>query len=90
MTLYVRLILCSGPPDQLRRAAAQHRRQLEQLRESGKLRAAGQFPDEDGFLDIFEASDRLEAEAIARSSSFIEQGLCSWMLREWMELGPDP
>jgi uncharacterized protein YciI len=86
MPLYVRLILCTGAPEQVRRAAEEHLQHLAQLRHGHKLRAAGKFPDEDGFLEIFEARDRLEAEAIARASALVERGLCTWMLREWREL----
>jgi uncharacterized protein YciI len=42
---------------------------------------------DDGFLEIFEAKDRLEAEAIARSSPLVQEGLGTWMLREWVEVG---
>jgi hypothetical protein len=44
------------------------------------------FRHGDGFLDIFEAKDLLEAEGIARSSPLVEEGLATWMLREWSEL----
>jgi hypothetical protein len=34
---------------------------------------------------VFEAVDRKEAEAIARSSPLVEEGLGAWMLRPWKD-----
>jgi len=85
MPLYARTLLVTGPPDQVRESAGKHREQLEELRARGKVRVAGEFIDGSGFLEIFEAVDRLEAEQIARSSPLIEDGLGTWMLREWRE-----
>ena len=79
-------MLVTGPAEQVGPAATAHRDQLRELREAGRLRIAGELADGDGFLDIFEAVDRMEAEAICRSNPLIEQGLVSWMLREWSEL----
>jgi uncharacterized protein YciI len=87
MPLYVRIILLTGLPGDAGEAAAAHERHLAGLRERGKLRAAGRFKNRDGYLEIIEANDRLEAEEIARSSPLVEQGLGSWMLREWVEIG---
>jgi uncharacterized protein YciI len=85
MPLYVRTLLVTGPPGEVREAASRHREQLERLHARGKLRAAGEFTDDSGFLEIFEAADRLEAERIARSSPLVDEGLGTWMLREWRE-----
>lgn len=85
MPLYARTLLVTGPPDQVRESAGKHREQLEELHARGKVRVAGEFTDGSGFLEIFEAVDRLEAEQIARSSPLIEDGLGTWMLREWRE-----
>ena len=85
MPLYARTLLVTGPQNEVREAAGRHREQLERLAALGKLRAAGEFADGSGFLEIFEASDRLEAEQIARDSPLIEEGLGAWMLREWLE-----
>ena len=85
MPLYVRTLLVTGPPDQVERAAEGHREHVAQLHEAGKVRAAGEFRDGDGFLEIFEAADLMEAEAVARSSPLVEAGLGSWMVREWTE-----
>jgi uncharacterized protein YciI len=63
------------------------------LRRQGKLRTAGTFNDGDGYLDIFEAEDRHEAESITRSSPLVEAGWASWTLREWSEyraVTPEP
>jgi uncharacterized protein YciI len=86
MPLWVRTMLATGPPDEVAAAAHGHRRQVEDLRAGGKLRAAGEFPDGDGFLDIFEAHDLLEADAIARADPLIEAGLVTWSVRRWNEL----
>jgi len=86
MPLWVRTLLVTGPPEQVEPAAERHRRHLAELRDAGKLRVAGEFDNGDGFLDIFEAVDRMEAERIARSSPLVEAGLVSWMLRAWREL----
>jgi uncharacterized protein YciI len=86
MPLYARTLLITGPLDEVAAAAERHRAHLRDLQEAGKLRAAGEFKNGDGFLEIFEAADLLEAESIARSSPLIEEGLGSWMLREWVEL----
>ena len=89
MPLYARTLLVTGPPGQVRECAGRHREQLEKLHAQGKVRAAGEFTDGSGFLEIFEAVDRLEAEQIARNSPLIEDGLGTWMLREWLEANLD-
>ncbi len=86
MPLYARTLLVTGPPNEVQAAAEGHREHLRGLHSRGKLRMAGELADGDGFLEIFEAVDRLEAEEIARSSPLVEAGLGSWMLREWTEL----
>ena len=86
MPLWARTILITGLSDDAADAAAEHERHLADLRARGKLRAAGRLGSADGYLEILEADDRLEAEALARSSPLIERGLCSWMLREWIEI----
>ena len=86
MPLYVRTLLVTGPPDEVDAVSCEHRDHLRELHSRGKLRVAGEFRNGDGFLEIFEAKDLLEADAIARASPLIEAGLGSWMLREWTEL----
>lgn len=88
MPLYVRTLLVTGAPEDVEAAARGHREHLRRLRDEGRLRAAGEFRQGDGFLDIFEAKDLLEAEQTARSSPLVEEGLGAWMLREWTELEP--
>lgn len=89
MPLYARTLLVTGPQDEVQGAVGRHREQLRQLHAQGRIRAAGEFADGSGFLEIFEAADRLEAEQIARNSALIEDGLGTWMLREWEELKLD-
>lgn len=88
MPFYVRTLLITGSPDEVAAAAEEHRAQIRELHGAGKIRAAGEFANGDGFLEIFDAADRLEAESIARSSPLIEAGWGTWMLREWIELDP--
>jgi uncharacterized protein YciI len=86
MPLYSRLLLITGPLDEVHDAAARHVEHLRDLRAAGRLRAAGEYAHGDGFLDIFEAADRLEAEGVCRASPLVQDGLATWMLREWTEL----
>ena len=86
MGLWVRTLLVTAAPAELEAARAGHVEHLRRLRADGRLRAAGELGDGEGFLEIFEAKDRLEAEAIARSSPLVEEGLGTWMLREWAEV----
>jgi len=84
MPSYVITLLASGSPDELEQVMDQHRAHLRDLHAQGRLRAAGEFPDGEGFLQIFEARDRMEAESIARLSPLVDAGLVAWMLREWV------
>jgi uncharacterized protein YciI len=83
--LWVRTLLVTVPAEELEPTRAGHLEHLRRLRAEGRLRVAGTLGD-DGFLEIFEAKDRLEAEAIARSSPLVQEGLGAWMLREWVEV----
>lgn len=87
MSLWVRTIVVTALPSDAAPAIEGHREHLRALRAEGRLRAAGAFRDDDGFLDIFEAKDLLEAEAIARSSPIVEDGVGAFTLREWREIG---
>ena len=86
MPLFVRTLLVTGPVEEVRAATERHVDHLRDLRDRGKLRAAGRLGDEDGFLEIFEAADRKQAEEVARSSPLVEDGLGAWMLRPWEEI----
>ena len=86
MPFYVLSLLITALPDQVGAAVAAHRERLRGLRSQGRLRAAGAFRHADGFFEIFEAKDLFEAEAITRSSPLVEEGLATFMLREWEEL----
>jgi uncharacterized protein YciI len=85
MPCFVRTILVTGAEDDVAPARRDHLAHLAQLKAAGKLRAAGRFPRGDGYLEIFEADDLHEAEAVARSSPLVTLGLGTWMLREWEE-----
>jgi len=83
---FVRTILVTGPEDEAGPARREHLDHLAELAAAGKIRAAGAFARGDGYLEIFEAKDLFEAEAIARASPLVTLGLGTWMLREWDEL----
>jgi uncharacterized protein YciI len=89
MPLYVRTLLVTGPPEEVAVAARAHRAHLRELHARGKLRAAGEFKDGDGFLEIFEAADLHEAQSIGDASPLVAEGLGAWMIREWTELDMD-
>jgi uncharacterized protein YciI len=86
MPLYARSLLFTGPPDEVAAAVDGHRAHLRELHVRGKLRAAGEFKNGEGFLEIFEAQDLREAQAIGEASPLVSDGLAAWMLREWDEL----
>jgi uncharacterized protein YciI len=86
MPLWARTLLFTVPADQAAAASQGHREQLRALAREGKLRCAGELGRGEGFLEVFEARDRREAEAILRASPIVEDGLAAWMLREWTEL----
>ena len=86
MPLYVRTLLVTGPADEVQAAAEKHREHLRDLHARGKLRAAGEFKNGEGFLEIFEARDLMDAQSVAGASPLISEGLGTWMLREWTEL----
>lgn len=85
MPLFLRLLLVCGPPDQVEAAAKGHAEQLDLLRDAGELRLAGEFVNGDGYCEILDVDDRLEAERLTRESPLVERGLVSWFLREWNE-----
>ena len=86
MALYVRTLVLTGPPAEVDAALPGHLDHLRALRDAGKLRVAGAFPNGGGFLEIFDAKDLLEAEQIARSSPLVEEGLGAWTVRKWEEI----
>ena len=83
--LWLRTLLVTGLPDEVEPVAERHREHLRGLIRAGRLRLAGELEHGDGFVEIFEAVDRLEADSIGRSSPLIEEGLAAWTLREWFE-----
>jgi len=85
MSLWLRMLLVTGPPDEVTALAPRHREQVRGLAAAGKLRAAGELGRGDGFVEIFEARDRREAEDVTRANPLVEAGLCSTLLREWSD-----
>lgn len=88
MPLYVRTLLITGPPDEAGPAALAHREHLRELHRAGKLHLAGELGRGDGFLEILDVRDLLEAEELARASPLVELGLAAWTLREWQPFDP--
>ncbi len=86
MALWVRTLLVTGPPDEVAAAAERHRDHLRDLRDRGSLKIAGEMGDAEGFLEVYEAVDRKEAEEIARASPLVEDGLGAWMIRAWKDV----
>lgn len=85
MPCYARMILITGAEADAGPVRREHVAHLARLKAEGKLRAAGAFAKGEGYLEIFEAKDLLEAESIARSSPLVVLGLGTFMLREWDE-----
>jgi uncharacterized protein YciI len=88
MPFYVRTISLTGPADEVDAVLPRHREHLRELKARGRLRVAGILRRGDGLLEIFEATDLLDAEEIARSSPLVSEGLCAWTVREWEEIDP--
>ena len=86
MALYAMTLLVTGSPDEVGPVTDEYREQLRVLRGTGRIRAAGEFAGGDGFLVILDVADRMEAEQAARSNPLVDQGLATYMLREWIEI----
>jgi len=86
MAVFALTILMTGPEAEVAPARVRHLEHLRALRRSGRLRAAGEFAGGEGYLELIEAVDRVEAESVVRSSPLVADGLATWMLREWTEL----
>lgn len=67
-----------------------HRAHVETLRAEARLRFAAALSHGDGFVEIFEARDKLEARSIAEASPLVERGLAAWTLRELHEVDAPP
>ena len=85
MPRYLRLLTVSGSPDEVAAATTGHVEHLDRLRAAGQLHLAGEFVNGDGFVEILDVQDRLEAERLTRESPLVERGLTSWSVREWID-----
>ena len=85
MPHYLRLLMVSGPADQVDAAAQAHAGHLDRLRADGKLRLCGKFVNGDGYFEILDVADRHEAERLTRECPLVERGLTSVVLREFTE-----
>ena len=86
MGTWARTLLITAVPADVDRWTEAHLQQVRELKGEGRLVAAGAFSRGDGYLELFQAADLLEAERITRASPLVERGLCAWTLREWKEL----
>jgi len=82
---WLRTLLVTARSSEAEPAVRRHRDHVRELREAGKLRLAGELEHGDGFVEIFEAVDRREADAVGRASPLIEEGFVAWTLSEWFE-----
>jgi len=86
MATWARTLVITAVPADADPWTEAHLQQLRELKDEGRLVAAGAFSRGDGYLELFQAEDLLEAERITRASPLVERGLCAWTLREWKEL----
>jgi uncharacterized protein YciI len=86
VSTWVRWIRVTALPDEAAPAIEAHLAHVRELAALGKVRLAGAFPDGDGFLEILEVADRLEAEALTRESPLVALGLAAWSVRPWIEV----
>jgi uncharacterized protein YciI len=89
MALWVRTLLVTGPVEEVDAAWPDHLARLRELSAEGRLRVVGEIDEREGLIEVFEAVDRLAAEAYARTGALVERGLAAWTLRRWsdVELG---
>jgi uncharacterized protein YciI len=80
--LYLRILLLTGPRDRVEASVTGHLAQVSALRERGKLLGAGRLREGGGFVEVYEARDRREAEQIAAESPLVAAGLGAWILKE--------
>ena len=80
MPLYVVTIQITAIADDVSPLLARHAAHLERLETEGRLRVAGAFARDDGFVEIFEARDRKHAEATLRDHPLIEAGVAAWSM----------
>ena len=60
--------MITADPAEVEPAAEAHGRQVDALARAGRLRAAGVLGDDEGYLEIFDAADRHEAEETLRGA----------------------
>ena len=82
MSLWLRIVLITGTPEQVREVAARHRETVRDLAATGTLRLACELGRGDGFVEIFAAPDRRAAEDATRALPLVEAGMGSTLLRE--------
>lgn len=87
MELYAVTIRITATPDQVEPILPSQLESIRELGRAGRIRLAGRLESDGGFLAVFEAEDLLDARATAESFPLIRDGLASWSLRRFEELG---
>jgi hypothetical protein len=82
MSLWLRVVFVTGAPDEARELVERHRETVRALAGRGTIRVACELGRGDGFVEIFEARDRREAEEATRALPLTEAGLGPTILRE--------
>lgn len=86
MPLYALTLLFTVPPDEMIEPAAAYRDFARARRAAGTLRYAGELGESEGYIEVFEAADRMESEAVARANPLVEAGVVTWILRPYREV----
>ena len=82
MSLWLRIVLLTAAPEETRELAERHREAVRALMGAGTIRMSCELGRGDGFVEIFEARDRREAEEATRALPLIEAGFGPTILRE--------
>jgi uncharacterized protein YciI len=77
--------LAYANPDPVRQERRpEHRRRMEQLRDSGVLFASGPWQEDSGALIIFDTDDEQQARALIEDDSYCQApGVSIVSVREW-------
>ena len=80
MKAWARTIKVTAAGSGAMEALEQHRALQQTLRDQGILKEVWQFEQTQGFLEILETKDRIQAEALNEKSPLIHGGWCVWAL----------
>lgn len=80
MMAWVRILTITAAPDEVAEAFAGHREHLRDLATEGRLVASYALAGDAGFIDVFRAADRWQAQDTASASPLVAHGLAAWQL----------